>query len=774
VKNTEALTVIRRYLADRMCTHVPINMPARRADTDSVTRFSLRMFKRPTREDAGFSMVEVVVSLLIIGIVATASAGFFVANIKDVNGQRQHQEAVYLADQQIETVQSLPSGLLVQGRTQTSVNTLFATSAATALNIAGQDDTSNSGNYDTSGATTPTIQTISSPAVTVNAVPYTLYTFIDVCWFAVASGTCGPTQSASTVKEYRASVYVSWTVRGPCSNGCNYSTSTLIDPNPDPTFNTNLSQPALLTGPTPATVNNANQYTSSCTTAAGTDTGTEVVLNGTNLKSGVRVWISSGGGTISQISQPNSTEVDFCLQAGDQPGSYTLSIINTDGGHFQTSITEVPNIAGAAGWSPSGGTLTLSGGGFETGATLSASTGATFGSTNVVAGSGALDTMVIQNFSGPTNGASSTLTLTNPDGTSATYKVIAPTESSYTSVPQGRVNGAWVLGQTTSLTVTGTNFKSGTGTGVVTNGNGTVTETRLSSTSEQVILTGATVGTETVEFFNADGGTSSTFSIPVDPAPTVTSSTPGVTVVGTGTVVTVNGTFLAPVTASASLPGSISVVSSSASQVILTVTPTSSGADTITLTAADGGTVTVPLTVDPLPSVTSASPATVGAAIPTTVTLTGSGFQAGMTVAQSAPGSVTIVSSSSTSLVLNVTANTTKTDTFTLTNPDGGTTTYSIGVAPTVTTLTASPSIKHSTATTWTVTGTGFVTTGTTTITLKEGATTLTVSSVAVASTTSITFKATTTASTTSQSFVLTVTNPDGSTVSKTQAMTPA
>ena len=58
-------------------------------------------------------MVEMMVALLIIAIVSAASIAFFVDNIRGVNDQRQHQEAVYLADQQMETVTSLPVGKLV-------------------------------------------------------------------------------------------------------------------------------------------------------------------------------------------------------------------------------------------------------------------------------------------------------------------------------------------------------------------------------------------------------------------------------------------------------------------------------------------------------------------------------------------------------------------------------------------------------------------------------------------------------------------------------------
>jgi prepilin-type N-terminal cleavage/methylation domain-containing protein len=774
-------------------TRMPINDTETRADRDSVSRSWVdafrgaigRRMRAQRRSDAGFTMVEVIISLLIIGVVSTASAGFFASNVKDVNGQRQHQEAVDLADQQMETVQSLPVAKLVAGRTHAAVTALFATSAATALSISTQDDVANAGDYDSSGATTPVI----APQLvqTVNNVPYTIYTFIDVCWFAVQTGNCGPTNTTTpvTTKEYRASVYVSWLSSGPCHLGCNYSTSTLIDPTADPTFNTNLSQPSLTTGPTPGTVNNDNGYTDSCTTASGTDVGTEIVLTAANLKSGVRVWISSGGGTISEVSQPNATEVDFCLQAADQPGSYTLSVLNPDGGHFQTSITEVPNIATATGWAP-GGTLTLSGGGFESGATLTASSGTSFGATTITAGGGSLDTMTVPSFVGPTNGASSTLTLTNLDGTTATYKIVAPAETSYVSVPQAKTNGAWVNGQTTSLTVTGSGFKAGSGTAISAS-NGTVSETYVNATTEQVVLSGATPGTDVLRFYNGDGGASSTFTVAVDAAPIVTTQSPGFIVGSTLTTVTLTGTgFQSNMTATQSDPGSIAVSSVSgansvgtASTIVFRVTDSTNTSDTITLTnPTDGGTTSINL--DAAPVVTSRTPTAVNASTATTVTVSGTGFQSNMTVSDTAAGTISVTGVSgansvgtASTVTLSINATSTGTDTVTLTNPtDGGSTTFTLTVSPTITNLAATGTLTHSqNPTNWTITGTGFVTTGTTTVTLKENGTTIAPTTVVVASATSITFKGTPLATKGSESFVVTVTNPDGTTASFTKTL---
>src|SRR5581483_8724246 len=115
--------------------------------------------------------------------------------------------------------------------------------AATALKVVGQDDTSNTGNWDATASVAGSEVVPLSETQTVNHVPYTLTTFIDVCWYANSTGLCGPTQTSKTDEEYRISVYETWTAPGSCSKGCTYTTSTLIAPTADPTFDSNISQP---------------------------------------------------------------------------------------------------------------------------------------------------------------------------------------------------------------------------------------------------------------------------------------------------------------------------------------------------------------------------------------------------------------------------------------------------------------------------------------------------------------------------------------------------
>ncbi|HTW21845.1 MAG TPA: prepilin-type N-terminal cleavage/methylation domain-containing protein, partial [Mycobacteriales bacterium] len=574
-----------------------------------MTRFFSRALRPGSRPDEGFSMVEMMVALLIIAIVSAASVAFFVANIRGVNDQRQHQEAVYLANQQMETVTSLPVSKLVSGRTQAEVTALYSSAAATALNISAQDDTTNAGNYDSTASTTGNEVVPLTVTQSVNSVPYSLTTFIDVCWYNNTTGFCTPTQTSSTTQEYRVSVYVTWTSAGTCANGCNYSTSTLIDPSSDPLFNTNISTPsATLTTPASGTVVNDNDA-SSCTTNGNTYAGTLFSFTGgAYLKSNIRVLISTGGGTIpsASIYQPSGSEVDFCLQTYDQPGTYTLSVINTDGGHFQTSITELPNLTSASGWTPTAKNLTLTGGGFESGATFAATGASWTGTSGLVTGKSINngdandDSVTLTNFTGPTNGGTATITMTNPDLTTATWTITAPKETSVSRT-------ALVSGQTLSVTVGGSGFQSGF-TPVVVNATGSATY--LSSTAVSLSLTGITVGTPaTVIIYNPDGGASNTMSFAVDAPPVVNSATPNKVVAGQTISVSIAGTgFVSGLTVSQTNGSGLTVSGLTSTSMTLSVTASTVGTDALTITNPDGGTASFSLTVDAPPAIASVSP----------------------------------------------------------------------------------------------------------------------------------------------------------------------
>ena len=724
-----------------MTTPLDVNARLTRADRATVSRVIRRWSTSRREGNAGFAMVELMVSLVIIAIVMTAAIAFFVNGLRSDNGQRQRQEAVYLADQQMQTVQAIPANDLVQGRTSTAQAAALATSLAGSLNLPSQSDMSSTASYD--GNTSDSTLIPMSISQTVNNIPYTIYTFIYACHLSAGSNnSCGSTNTAGSTQEIRVTVASTWTSNASCSSVCHYATSTLIDPNSDQTFNTNISTPTgAISSPLPASfyndntgVHGATPY-ETCTTGAAGNTvtvpGTEVIVTGTGFKSNIRVWISSGGGSIptNTIYQPSATEVDLCLQTGDVPGSYTVSVINTDGGHFQTSLTEAPIVRWVA-LTGSGASqvLTLNGGGFVNGASYTG-TGGVSGTFHWVSPQQA----TITSYVGPTAGATPSITVNDPSpGFQQTPAFSLPDMSATTSPTSVAV------GTNVSVSVSGSGFETGLATTGVTNGSATASY--ISPTSAVIVLRGTAVGTMSFALLNPDGGVSNTLTLNVDPLPTI-SPVPGTRVVSLP--FTVTGTnFMSGMTATLANGDPVALTYVSPTQVNLTVTGSTYGATTLTLHNPDGGIATAPITIDAPPVVTGVTVAVSGQV---TETLTGTGFQSGTTITDPGGTIGTITHSGTTGMTFMIT-DTPGTQTLTLTNPDGGTTTVNVQLdAPlviTASTLTAFEGVPV------TVAGSGF-TAGVTTTTPGATVTYLSATSVRV-----------TFGNAGSQTLVLT--NPDG------------
>jgi prepilin-type N-terminal cleavage/methylation domain-containing protein len=665
------------------------------AEKSFMGRLITRVKARVGADDSGFSMIEIVMALMIIAIVMTGALAFFINNLRSVNGQTQRQQAVNLANQQIEKVQSLPIDSLVTGRTQASVTSLYATAAATRLRISSQDDTSSSANYDASGVTVPTVPTQATQ--TVGGKSYTLYTFIDACYFTVSTGVCGPTSSSTTTQEYRVSVDVAWTSTGNCSSGCDYSTSTLIDPSDNPTFNNNISAPvgnysSVGSDNSPGInpkISADNQLTESC---GGGVNGTKIVVTGSNFKTNIRVWISSGGGTIpaSSITQPVAGEVDFCYQTPETPGSYTISIINTDGGHFQLPVTVVPDIISATGWDPAAKKLTLTGAGFQTGMVFSASGGATFtGTSNQnYNNTSTADSVKLTNYVGTKDGNTATITATTADGNYAgTFTIKAPTLAC--NVAPCTVASGWTR---TNVPLTGSGFASGSTTAVGV-ANGSVTNLTVSSATVASIdasASGAPGQSQTFYVYNPDGGFTSNASLTITTPMSIASGAPAEITKTTATTVTVTGAnFASGISAVTVANGSVSSVTftSSTSIKLNNLTSTGTSPVTVTLKNLDGSQASIVILV---PNITSFTPNPPTHSTATNWVVNGANFESGATVTITEAGTslavsnTTFVNSTKITFTATTTATTTSNRSFvvTVSNPDGSVATRTQSMTP--------------------------------------------------------------------------------------------
>lgn len=785
-----------------------INKRCPRADLVSVgVRGVINSRLSSVREavSAGFSMVEVMVSLLIIAIITTAAVAFIVSSLGGSSAQKERQQAIFVADQQMEQIKALPtseisltndSSALVEGRTLAMVQTLWGQAAANDLNIPQQDDETSDLDYDPqAGQAGETLAVPTMPTVAKGGLTYQLYNFIDVCWLNDATQTCGTSETSTTTLDYRATVDVTWTSKT-CKSGCSYSDSTIIDPALDPTFNTNISTPSgTITAESNSdpTISLSSTQVSSgvlyadsgadpngntCkTNASGASyPGTEVTVTGTSFQSGMTADLSgtardSGSIAANSLYQPDATHVEFCIATGDQPGNYTVTLINTDKGHFPLTITEVPAIFSAGNWTKGTPTLSVKAGGVEVGATISlCESTTTIGCTSAVSSGTATwtdpgaattsnsnftvpeqvstDSPVVTpaslaNWTGPINGKTAILLITNPsDKTTATWTITAPNATS-----PGTSSGLPV-GEAVARTITGTFSSSAT---VFTS---CTTTSAISSQTTSAIAfssltasggSGCGVGkTAVVSIYNPDGGsTSETYTI--DALPTETSYSPSPVYIGASNSLVINGTnFIGPATVTVSPSTGVSwssvTVNASNKITLANLVFTTAGNYQITVKNADGGTPTaaVPSLTVSAPSVTGVSPTSVNisASPSTTFTLTGSDLQSGAHISVVSGCGTMSPSSPTLNLSGQFTASFSAIGNCSLkvTNPDNSSATFpsAILVNPTVTGITPTSVGANSASKQFTLTGAGLA--NGQTITLVSGCGTMTPASATLSS----------------------------------------
>ena len=199
------------------------------------------------REDGGFTLVEVIVSLLLLAVVLSAALSLFVRALANTDLQAQRGQAITIANDKLEQVRGLPVGNLLDGRTQAAVQALWTSwdpsgTGPTKLSVQAYDATATS-------SSTPLV-----PLVTTNRIDnvnYVVRIFVDNCYLpTTGSTTCGTTQTSAN-KMLRISVSVAWSPRN--SRGCDttrvvagtaelcqeYVVTTLRDPSSEATFNTN-------------------------------------------------------------------------------------------------------------------------------------------------------------------------------------------------------------------------------------------------------------------------------------------------------------------------------------------------------------------------------------------------------------------------------------------------------------------------------------------------------------------------------------------------------
>jgi len=372
----------------------------------------------------------------------------------------------------------------------------------------------------------------------------------------------------------------------------------------------------------PATVSSVSPNTG---TTAG---GTPVTITGTNFAAGATV--AFGSNAAPNVVVVSSTQITTTTPAGSA-GGVTVTVTNpgVPGGSLANGYTYVvvPTVSSVSpnnGTTAGGTAVTITGTNFAAGATVAFGSNA---ATNVVVVSG---TQITATTPAHAAGAVTvTVTVNGQNGSLAsgfTY-VVPPTVTSV-SPNTGTTAGG------TAVTITGTNFVAG------------ATVAFGSNAATNVIVVSSTQITATTPAGNA-GGVTVTVTNPGVPGgslangytyvvvPTVSSVSPNNGTTAGGTAVTITGTnFAAGATVTIGGTAATNVVVVSGTQITATTPAHAAGAVTVTVTVngqagnlANGFTYTGP------PTVGSVSPNNGPVAGGTAVTITGTNFAAGATVA---------------------------------------------------------------------------------------------------------------------------------------------
>ena len=412
--------------------------------------------------------------------------------------------------------------------------------------------------------------------------------------------------------------------------------------------------------------------------AGGTGTLTASIASASDGSTGFAVPDGTPvafSGTLGTVSPASATTLagsaSSTYTAGNTAGAASASATidsQTLTASFSVSPSPAPTLASVSPASGVQGTsvpVTLTGSNFVAGATVAVSNpGIAAGSVTVVS---ATQITAMLTIAGAAALGAASVTVTTSSGTSgaAVFTVNPPAPTLASVSPASGVQDTSV-----PVTLTGSNFVAGATVGVGNPGITVGSVTVVSATQITATLTiaaTAALGAASVTV-TTSGGTSGAAVFTVNPpVPVLTSVSPASGVQGTSVPVTFTGAnFVAGAMVVANRSGitvtNLTVVS--ATQITATLTigaGTATGAVSLVVATSGGASSAVSFTVNPpAPTLASVSPASgvQGTSVP--VTLTGTNFVAGATVATTSSGitvgSVTVVSATKITATLTIAA----------------------------------------------------------------------------------------------------------------------
>jgi hypothetical protein len=450
----------------------------------------------------------------------------------------------------------------------------------------------------------------------------------------------------------------------------------------------------------------------SITPAIGVPAGGETVtINGANFKS--PALVSIGGVSCTPVTFVSSSQLT-CVTGVNVVGTYDVVVTNSDtytgkitnGFEYRELPPTLTSVAPSVGVIGGGETITLTGTGFRTGATVTID-GVDCTSPNILSAT----SMECDTPASLTEGAKDVI-VANSDGQTATllggFTYVGPPTISSVSPPGGTTAGG------NTITITGTNFNAGL---TVTVGGLVCDNIIINSTTEMTCEPRAHVaGAEDIVVTNTDlqAGTGSGIYLYAD-APTVTSVAPDGGPAAGGVTVRINGTnFQSTATVKFDTDDCTPVTFVSSTQLDCVTPAHLLGAVAVEVTNPDlqSGSLAAAYTYQVPPTLSSVTPAGGTTAGGTSITLTGTDFLTGATV-KIGTDTCAVTAESATSITCTTPAHVAGANDVTITNPDNQAATLTNGftyLAPPTVTSVSPDSGALAGGTTVTVTGTGFFT----------------------------------------------------------------
>lgn len=415
--------------------------------------------------------------------------------------------------------------------------------------------------------------------------------------------------------------------------------------------------------------------------------GSVVTVQGTSFQSGASVAF---GGVAATGLGGWTDQGQIQVATPPHPaGKVNVAITNPDGlsdtlqnGYSYTAAPTIAAVSPSSGPTAGGTVVTITGGNFQGGATVS------FGGVN--AGSVTVSNpSQIQTVSPPHAAGTAEIRVTNPDGQSAILSN-SFTYNSPSSITSVSPNSGPVAGGTT-VTITGSSFQSGATVNF--GGTAAASVTVVSATQVQAVTRAHSGGSVDVTVTNPGGATATLaggFTFIAPPEVSSIFPTSGPTAGGTLLVITGNN-FQSGATVLVGASAGTGIVVNSATQIQVVTPPQSAGVVSITVRNPDAQSSTLAgaFTYVAALVLTSLSPASGPSAGGTTVTLNGSSFQSGASVSFGGVDSGQVTFVSSTGLVAVTPAHAAGVVNVTVRNPDNQTGTLSSGF-----TYNAAPTIK--------------------------------------------------------------------------------